>query len=76
MTRRGNLSRHVARPLRGAPGLHPSDVYGVAETVVVGWPGQPGGLAGGFAGAAVIGRAAVQLTLTLLTPGKLGSFQG
>jgi hypothetical protein len=50
--------------MRGTPGLNPSDMYGAAEVVVVGRPGQPGGLAGGLAGAPAIGNAAVLLALT------------
>ena len=55
--------------MRGAPGLHARDVYGAAEVVVVGRPGQPGGLAGGLARAPAIGSAALPLTLTLAMVG-------
>jgi hypothetical protein len=55
--------------MRGTPRLHPGDVDGAAEVVVVGRPGQPGGLAGGLARAAAIGSAAVPLTLTLAMVG-------
>jgi len=55
--------------MRGAPGLHTRDVYGAAEVVVVGWPGQPGGLAGGLACTPATGSAAVALTLTLAMVG-------
>jgi len=55
--------------MRGAPGLHPRDVYGAAEVVVVGRPGQPGDLAGGLALPPAIGSAAVPLTLTLAMVG-------
>jgi len=55
--------------MRGAPGLHPGDVDGAAEVVVVGWPGQPGGLAGGLARAPALGSAAVPLALTLAMVG-------
>src|ERR1700737_3735705 len=51
--------------MRGAPGLHPSDVHGAAEVVVIGRPGQPGGLAGGLARAPAIASAAEPLALTL-----------
>jgi hypothetical protein len=50
--------------MRGTPGLHPRDVDGAAEVVVVGRPGQPGDLAGGLARAPAIGSAAVPLALT------------
>jgi hypothetical protein len=55
--------------MRGTPGLHPSDVYGAAEVVVVGRPGQPSGLAGGLARAPAIDGAAVALKLTLAMVG-------
>jgi len=55
--------------MRGAPGLHPGDVDGAAEVVVVGRPGQPRSLAGSLAGAPAIGRAAVPLALTLAMVG-------
>jgi hypothetical protein len=50
--------------MRGTPRLHPGDVHGAAEVVVVGRPGQPGGLAGGLARAPAIDSAAVPLALT------------
>jgi hypothetical protein len=55
--------------MRGAPGLHPSDMYGAAEVVAVGRPGQPGGLAGSLARAPAIASAAVALALTLAMVG-------
>ena len=55
--------------MRDAPGLHPSDVYGAAEVVVVGRPGQPGSLAGGLARAPAIDSAAVPLALNLAMVG-------
>jgi len=56
--------------MRGTPRLHPGDVYGAAEVVVVGRAGQPGGLAGGLARAAAIGSAAVALALTAAMVGE------
>ena len=50
--------------MRGAPGLHASNVYGAAEVVAVGGLGQPAGLAGGLAGAPAGSCAAVPLALT------------
>jgi len=55
--------------MRGTPGLHPGDVDGAAEVVVVGRPGQPGSLAGGLARAPAISSAAVPLALTLAMVG-------
>jgi len=55
--------------MRGTPRLHPGDVYGAAEVVVVGRPGKPGSLAGGLARASAIGSAAVPLALTLAMVG-------
>jgi hypothetical protein len=55
--------------MRVTPRLHPGDVDGAAEVVVIGRPGQPGGLAGGLARAAAIDSAAVPLTLTLAMVG-------
>jgi hypothetical protein len=55
--------------MRSTPGLHPGHVHGAAEVVVVGRPGQPGGLAGGLARAAAIDSAAVPLALTLAMVG-------
>jgi hypothetical protein len=50
--------------MRGTPGLHPRDMYGAAEVVDVGRPGQPSRLTGGLAGAPAIGSTAVPLALT------------
>jgi len=55
--------------MRGAPGLHPRDVHGAAEVPSVVGLGQPGGLAGGLAGAPALGGAAVPLALTLAMVG-------
>jgi hypothetical protein len=56
--------------MRVTPRLHPGDVDGAAEVVVIGRPGQPGGLAGGLARAPALSSAAVPLALTLAMVGN------
>jgi hypothetical protein len=55
--------------MRGTPRLHPGNVEGAAEVVIVGRPGQPRSLAGGLARAPAIDSAAVPLALTLAMVG-------
>jgi hypothetical protein len=54
----------------GAPGLYPGDVHGAAKVVPVLRARQPRGLAGGLAGTAALGFAAVALALAVARVGQ------